>query len=232
VESEPNGSAACAQQLSAPSLVAGHVSGTYSANDEDWYRIPDAPGGMIWAHTTPNCTGDTVIELMSAAGTVLAYNDDASPSLCSDLTAATLPAGAAYLRVRGFNATYSGVYTLTYVSSTGACNGHDQLACSQVVSRFSTTPGSLAAGEQDWYTFRIDIPGQVTVKTSTSNCALETSDTVLTVRSESAEVALNDDSLAGSLCSLVTFYAPVGRYFVKVAPYTNRTVPSYTVTIS
>jgi hypothetical protein len=236
-ETEPNGAPACAQILLAATTVARAVTGTVTAGDEDWYRLPEVAGGAVLARTSPDCTGDTIIDLRTATGSALETNDDVPGSFCSALSGLTrLPAGAVYLRVRAFAQT-TATYTLRYVTTAGSCNagpaadGNQELACATAVS--GSAAGSAPAGDVDWYWRDFPAGATVTVATHTTDCSvLATSDTVLDVRTDTGSVASNDDDPLGGVCSVVTFTTTAAqRYFIAVSAFGTRSVPSYTLSI-
>ncbi|MCI0362067.1 MAG: PPC domain-containing protein [Planctomycetaceae bacterium] len=77
IEAEPNPAAAQATTLALPTTANGRID---QIGDEDWYRLPLAPGQNVLLETTAHrmlrSPIDTLIQVFDAAGKKLAENDD------------------------------------------------------------------------------------------------------------------------------------------------------------
>jgi hypothetical protein len=237
---EPNDGPQCAGTLAAAATSPVTVTATLAVGDEDWYHLPDVPGGAVLARTW-GCSGDTILELLTADGNVLESNDDFSGVRCSLLPGLVhLPSAAAYLRVRPYDPTAAGSsYVLTYMTSAAPCgsDGDDERVCGRVLATSgSVLSGSLPAGDGDWYRTTV-LPGvtdQGYYTTSTSDCTNHTtSDTVLEAYSESgSQVASNDDYGLNGVCSQIRPIFGAGWNFVLAKPFGATSVPAYTITRS
>jgi hypothetical protein len=92
---------------------------------------------------------DTEIALYSAAGTLLATNDDFGGNLWSEVTS-TLAAGDYYVIVGGFNSVFN-----NGAASAGTATGNFALS----VNGNSAASGSLAAGDFASFSFTVPTPG-------------------------------------------------------------------------
>ncbi|MFN2625304.1 MAG: hypothetical protein ABR520_04380 [Mycobacteriales bacterium] len=237
-ETEPNDAPPCSQILTAATTGSRDLSGSiYPIGDTDWFQLPVVPGGRVLARTA--CNFDTVIDVVTADGTVLETNDDANGTLCSELTGTNLlPAQAAYLRVRAYQNASAGPYTLTYMTSAVACaNAYDADNAPACATRVTESQVAVSGGipdpvDEDWFRYALPAGGSVTLQTSTGGGGC-TSDTTLRVIRESGIVAGDNDDFGGTLCSRLSFtVAPGERFFVRVDSFNTTTVPSYTLTRS
>jgi len=174
------------------------------------------------------CNFDTVIEVLTAARTVIEVNDDSAVitgetnPLCSELRGTNvLPAEAAYLRVRGFSSGSAGTYALIYVAGVEPCNGSgdgdDVRSCARPLA--ASNSGNIShPDDEDWYRFVVQSPTTVTL--DTIGCS---ADTVIRMYNETGTLMGSNDDSNSSLCSQLTVQAPTGRYFVEVDGYASST---------
>jgi cysteine-rich repeat protein len=138
-ETEPNDSIQTADDL--PS-VESHFRGSIGLGDEDFVRFTLTATSDVRLETfdgsgPPTCVdADTVLELLAADGTALAYDDDSGPGYCSVILPASeagarrLAPGTYFARVRGAYFAPVPAYTLVLqresVCGDGAVAGSEQ----------------------------------------------------------------------------------------------------------
>jgi Ca2+-binding RTX toxin-like protein len=105
-------STATSATLAVGGALAGNIE---TSGDRDWYAITLAAGQSYMFRTggvVADGTGDTILTLRNAAGTVLASNDDSGEAGYSALRFTATTGGTYYLDVSAFNTT-TGQYTLS-----------------------------------------------------------------------------------------------------------------------
>ena len=97
------------------------TSGRITAGDYDYFQVTVSSSGTLTAHTTGSM--DTRGRLENSSGTVLVENDDGRGSYGTNFRISrSVSSGTYYIRVRGFNSSTTGDYTL-HVSFTGDSGG-------------------------------------------------------------------------------------------------------------
>jgi hypothetical protein len=199
IEIEPNDAPPSATPLLAGAQAYGELT-TGALDDWDYYAIALSAPADLLAWTGPgfvNQAGDTRLALTDAAGNVLVEIDDgntATHGYYSVLTFGGLPAGNYCLRVRGYDPTTLGTYTLDVVTAprgtyapdvtlTPISEGqepNDPRVASGVTTPstpFSHNRGSLSGGgtagtgfaiagaDYDFFRFTVTTPGLHTLST-------------------------------------------------------------------
>ena len=93
-----------------PVAVGESIEGELSAGDSDYFSVTVSNGGTLIASTTGST--DTYGSIVDSSANVLNENDDGGENRNFRVSAAVEP-GTYYIRVRGFDASITGAYTLT-----------------------------------------------------------------------------------------------------------------------
>ena len=117
-----------------PVAVGASIEGELSAGDSDYFRVTVTSAGELMASTSGST--DTYGFIEDSSGTVLKANDDGGEGHNFHVSAAVEP-GTYYIRVRGFDASSTGAYTLTIQVEGG---GGDWVA--GTIRRLDTTGDS------------------------------------------------------------------------------------------
>ena len=104
--------------------MGGSTSGVVgTSGDRDWFRIALSAGGTYRFNLNGNSLGDPTLYLRDAAGTQLAFNDDANASLNSQINFTATTSGTYYLDAGAFSTglgSYNlAVTTLGFVGTIG-----------------------------------------------------------------------------------------------------------------
>ncbi len=167
-EIEPNNSAATANVLPTPPLVA--MANIFPATDVDYFSFTGNAGDRVYAAVmtsfSANSSSDSQLRLYASDGTTeIEFDDDDGTfgGLASSIAGATLPsAGVYYLRVNHFTAStgqlrpYYLYLRLQNGSPTAEIEANDTPATANPLPAngwVSGTRNPAAATEQDWYSF-------------------------------------------------------------------------------
>ena len=109
-----------------PLAVGASIEGELSVGDSDYFRVTVSNTGTLMASTTGSTDTYGVIE--DSSGNILNENDDDGEGGNFRVSAAVEP-GTYYIRVRGFDASSTGAYTLTLQMEEGSAgSGGDWVA--------------------------------------------------------------------------------------------------------
>ncbi|MCA8948946.1 MAG: PPC domain-containing protein [Planctomycetes bacterium] len=249
-EVEPNGGPA-----SASTHVLGAQSyGTLSAGDVDCYRIFLPQAGDLRAWTAPGFAaqaGNTRLALLNHTGALLLEVDDGSVQTHGNyslLERGALPAGTYFVRVRGFDGSTTGSYTLDVIvfppgqlvqsSPNPVAVGEapepndPRLPGGSATTGplHATVSGSISSGaggpifvlstaDYDFYRVTVPAPGLLTFATG-PGAAPAAADTVLHLCDAALQpIAIDDDGGPGFYSLLRYSVATPGVYYVAVSDY-------------
>jgi hypothetical protein len=160
-EVEPNNDQAAAT-LNGPIALGSQLDCNLLAGEQDWFCFTTAAGQI---RLTVSGGVDSRIFLIDSTGAVLAVNDD-SRGLQSDLTI-NVAAGTYYVRVEGFDATVTGLYSLDialtapakpFTSTETEPNNLFSDTGVQLIGNGSQVSGAIAAGDVDVYRVVLTAP--------------------------------------------------------------------------
>ena len=128
-----------------PLAVGASIEGELSAGDSDYFRVTVSSSGTLVASTTGST--NTYGSIEDSLGNVLNENDDGGGGSNFRVSAAVEP-GTYYIRVRGFDDSSTGAYTLTLQMEQGLDgSGGDWVA--GTISRLTTDGGRLPTWSPD-----------------------------------------------------------------------------------
>ena len=174
----------------------------------------EAEAGQVVRVTAESAAFDTVLEVRSPAGEVLAENDDCGSFSTDSCLEMTFPVAGRYeFRVTAFLGAGTGFYTVAVQQAATAT------ATATPLEMNTATPGRLGEDEQAVGRWSFEAEAGQVVRVTAESAAF---DTVLEVRSPAGEVlAENDDCSFDTTDScLETILLPVtGRYELRVTAY-------------
>lgn len=220
--------------------------GTYTAGeidtlgDHDWYRVTLVAGQTYTFSIDPSGPGgaatdfeDSFLRLRSAAGALLASDDDGGLNTHSNLTFTATSSGTFFVDVGTYNDTETGTFRVLAVNA--GTSGADTVAA------FSGTTGTIAiggqvnsaintVGDQDWYAVTLTAGQRYQFRTIATGGGSDV-DTALFIRDASgAKLGSNDDSGGGTYSNLIFTPSTTGTYYINVAAFANATSGAYTLT--
>ena len=196
-------------------------------SDFDWVQF-SATGGTTYTFQTTIASGsrsDTILDLYTSAGNLIASNDDSAGTLQSTIVHRPAASGTLLARVRQFN---PGVYgsAATYglrVTST-SCSGADSHEPNDSIGTATPyTAGSIqshnhaCAGDVDFISFSASRNMDYDIRTLGLGASADTVMSLL--NSTGAVLAVNDDG-GGGLASRIAFRAPSdGTFYLAIRHY-------------
>jgi hypothetical protein len=217
---EPDGDTNTATQIADGELQYRSLD----TGDVDWvtFSVPNITHAFLSVLGTTNA----YLRLYDEAGALIGTDDAGEPSF-SHLSTNGLPSGTYYARVES----QSGAPIPFYGLHLGILNAPDSYEGDDDTNSASTiNPREMQyrtfypAGDVDWATFDLAVPGRVDLWTMGD----VDGDTVLFLRDAAgALVASNDDFSAYSWYSYLSTQLVAGTYFVEVREYADGTLPSY-----
>jgi len=223
-EYEPNNTLSMAKSITINGAAQRHHF--HIAGDQDWvYFDVNAANSYTMRTLNLGLCSDTVLELYSAGGLLLAQNDDSGGSLASRIDY-TAPSNARlYLKVRHYNPSASGVCTQYDLEVTSASLNPDAYEPDDTMAqaRSFTVNGAgqdhnfHSATDVDWMVFTAVSGSTYTIYTY--NLGYE-ADTVLELYDSSGTLlAYNDDGGSGWASRIVWTAPSNGSFFVKSRPF-------------
>ncbi len=212
---------------SATTISVGSNTGGILENggDEDYFQIELGQSGALHVYTTGGT--DTLGQLRDETGIALQENDDDGEGLNFDINLA-VAASTHYVRVRGYDSTVTGSYTLHVEFTPGAVvDDHgDTAATATTVGLGGFVVGSLESSN-DIDFFAVDIPsnGVVTVE------SFGNTDTFgILYNNADVEIASDDDSGVELNFSVFgTLFQ--GTVFLSVQGYDSTVTGAYSIRI-
>ena len=219
--------------------------GANADRDVDLFSIPLVAGESLEATIRAAATGsslDSFLRVFNAAGQQLAFNDDASGSLDSQVVFSAAATGTYYVGVSGYgNSAYTpatgggtaagstGPYEVTFRRSLPPLEPNDSLSQATVVTpvagaaRFDAVIGDGAYGSGDVDLFRVSLAaGQQLTADIAADTAGSSLDSYLRVFDATGRELASNDDFGGAIDSYLTYTAAAaGTFFVGVSGYGN-----------
>lgn len=153
---------------SATLVTTGSATGGLIENggDEDFFRIDLPQSGTLRVYSTGGT--DTLGQLLGGSGSLLQEDDDTGDGLNFDIRLA-VAAGPHYVRIRGYDSTISGAYTLhvEFTPGTSFDDHADTLVDATAIGIDATVSGVLeTTGDLDIFVLNIPTNGVVTAESS------------------------------------------------------------------
>lgn len=186
----------------------------HSSNDEDWFLIVPASGGLLSMESSGDM--DTYMELYDDSGSLLDEDDDGGDSANAAIEYFA-EAGIRYiLKVRGYSSDtgrYRFRVTLREIDD-GLMEPNDTRETASAISPNGSVGAFFSSGDDvDWYRLDISSAAQLLVYTEGRL------DTLLTLYdSRGNEIADNDDSGDG-YNARISLFVPEGPVYIKVDNY-------------
>lgn len=215
--------AATAGSVAVGSSVAGNIE---TGNDDDWFAISLTAGQRYTFTLDPAASGslnDPMLGLVTANGTVLAYNDDAN-GLASQISYMPTTSGTYYLLATAAYSDMTGSYVLRASVASAA---QDDYAASTTTTGTLAVGGSVSgqierSGDNDWFAVSLTAGQRYTFNLDpTTSGGL--SDPYLNLYGSSGSwLASNDDT--NGLASQISFTASSsGTYYLGARAYSSGT---------
>ena len=212
-----------------PLAVGASIEGELSAGDSDYFRVTVASPGTLMASTTGST--DTYGSIEDSSGNVLHENDDGGEGRNFRVSAVVEP-GTYYIRVRGFDPSSTGDYTLTLqMEEDSAGSGEtpldddDSPATAIPLAVGASIEGELSAGDSDYFRVTVASPGTLMASTTGST------DTYGSIEDSSGNVLHeNDDGGEGRNFRVSAVVEP-GTYYIRVRGFDPSSTGDYTLTL-
>ena len=175
----------------------------------------EAEAGQAVRVTAESAGFDTMIEIVSSDGEVLAANDDCSSLTTDSCLEVTIPLAGRYeIRVSAFMGAGTGFYTVAVQQSSTATSAGNVTA----LVMDTASPGRLGEGDQAVGRWSFDAEAGQPVRVTAESAAF---DTVLTLLSAAGEVlGENDDCSSLTTDSCLEMTIPLaGRYEIRVGAF-------------
>jgi hypothetical protein len=240
-ESEPNDTQATADNTTCGSHVEAQIG---AAGDIDWYTFTTTASHLtIVANPGPDGVDtDTIISVHNSAGAMLGVNDDATRGWLSVLEL-DVPAGTYSVRVRHYDATGTGTYSLDIqcaAPGSGLVNVNEGAEPNGPLG--NGTPSSIAVGQQglgtlgtgdsDWWTFTLTTRSLIRAETGMGLSGTSSTDTLLYLRDQAgAQLAFDDDAAPGNWSLILMVIGP-GTYHLDVQGYNGVNPGTYTLALT
>ncbi len=208
----------------AGSAVAGNLS---EAGDTDFFRITITQSGFLQVLTTG--TADTDGALFDSSGIQVLADDDSGASSNFLLPLAVTP-GTYYARVRGYQGTATGAYSIYYTFTAGAVpDDHlNTIATTSNPALPGTASGVLNFGG-DVDVFRITVAGPGSLRASTQGLT----DTLGELWNANGDILRTaDDASATNLNFDLTTSVSPGTYYLAVRGYDFAITGAYTLNLA
>ncbi|TSA29403.1 MAG: T9SS C-terminal target domain-containing protein [Bacteroidetes bacterium] len=177
---------------------------------------------------------DTYMELFNAAGTSLSTNDDGCEQYRSKLTWTATATAVYYIKVRGYNSTKFGDYTVAYKYSTSSVGCKTPPAYDEDItptSTWATKSATLASDQCKVYRLTVAIGTQYTFQTGCSGGgATATFDTYLELyNATGVKITGNDDGCEEGRSKIIYTGTYNGLAYLKVRGYNSSSTGTYTL---
>lgn len=194
--------------------VGGSVNGAVnSAGDSDWFAISLTAGQSYRFKLDGTTLGDPLLSLFSAAGQVVARNDDFGTGKNAQLDFIATTSGTYYLAASSAD-NLTGTYRLQAATNTVTDDYAGGSNTSGKVSIGASVQGNAEAmNDSDWFAVTLSAGQRYEFRMSAGG----TADPRLSLMSpQGALLAENDDDGSGGRGSLIAFTAPAnGTYYLN-----------------
>lgn len=214
-------------------LVGDYVDGVIdTASDHDWYQV-NLTAGQTYTFSTmfSLVMYDTLLQLRTSGGTVLASNDDAnfeSGYWLSEFTYTATSSGTFYLDVSGVEGDF-GDFTLS-VSRPVNDAIPASTASTTTLALDTNVNGVLSqTGDHDWYKVQLTA-GQSYIFTTLQTGGAVDVDTALFLRDANGNLLAYNDDTSVDTYSRIRFTAPsTGTYYLDVGGWADSQQGDYRV---
>ena len=215
---------------------ANVTSAIDTAGDSDWFRI-DLTAGQTYTFSTYLPGGglrDSILSLRDATGTIIASNDDVSPTanlLWSQITFTATTSGTYFLDVTGYQSSTGSYYLSSTRPLSDAVAGNATTTASLTLGAAATDGDLEQTGDRDWYAVTLQAGETYEFVTSGTGGGTDV-DTTLTLRSGAGSVLAFNDDYSGTY-SRIRFTAETsGTYYLDVGAWVDSGAGDYQVRAS
>ena len=195
-----------------------------SPGDVNWYTITITTDATYTIDTAPGTLADNYMYLYGPnSQTACLQEDDDSGLADAAQIVRPLTPGLYYVKIRAFDGTITGTYTI--------CASTPSTAPVPLIEGAAPITGNIApAADVDWYTFTVVTAGVYTINTSAGTLA----DNYMSLYGPDSQTALlqEDDDNGDNPAALIMRPLTAGTYYVKVRAYSTTDTGTYTINLS
>ncbi len=171
---------------------------------------------------------DTYLELYNSSCNLITYNDDGCESNRSIITWTADYSGIIYLKIRGYNSSYYGAYTLAFKSDPWCltCPAYDYSIAPS--TNFQVNSSSISSNGCRIYSMNVTSGNEYTFKTGCGDGASAEFDTYIELYNNSCFLIAGDDDGCESNRSIINWTANYsGPAYIKVRGYNYTAFGNY-----